>query len=310
MAKKEKKLLDGLAKFNRVSPLVNVLFSAAFIIGAIVCFMPLIFIIIISFTDESSLSTIGYSFFPQKWSISTYTYLWASKEVIAKAIGISLIVTIAGTALGICLNGLLGYVLSRNTYILKPFFTYMILIPMLFGGGMVASYLINTKFLNIDDTLLVLILPLAVGSMNIVIFRTFFQTTVPEEVIESAKLDGASQLLIFARIVLPISLPAIATIGLMLCFAYWNDWFTAMLYITDPDMYPLQYFLMKMEQKISFMKANADKLGPAMAEIAATIESDTIRMAVAVLVVLPIACAYPFFQRYFVGGLTVGAVKG
>lgn len=310
MAKKEKKLLDGLAKFNRISPTVNVLFSLIFILGAFVCFIPLIFIIIISFTSNESLTALGYSFFPQSWSLSTYKYLWASKEVIAKAIGISLLITIAGTCVGICLNGLLGYVLSRNSYKLKPFFTYMILIPMLFGGGMVASYLINTKFLHLNNNLLVLILPLAVGSMNIVIFRTFFQTTVPEEVIESAKLDGASQLLIFAKIVLPISLPAIATIGLMLCFAYWNDWFTAMLYISDADMYPLQYFLMKMEQKISFMKQNAALLGPAMQEIASTIESDTIRMAVAVIVVLPIACAYPFFQRYFVGGLTVGAVKG
>lgn len=309
MAKKEK-LIDGLAKFNRISPVVNVIFSILFILGAIACFVPLIFIIIISFSSTESLTANGYTFFPSGWSISTYEYLWASKAVIGRAIGISLIVTIAGTALGICLNGLLGYVLSRNSYKLKPFFTYLILIPMLFGGGMVASYLIMTKFLHLQDNILVLILPLAVGSMNIVIFRTFFQTTVPEEIIESAKLDGASQLLIFAKIVLPISLPAIATIGLMLCFAYWNDWFTAMLYMTNPDMYPLQYFLMKMEQKLQFMKANAALLGPAMAEIAATVESDTIRMAVAVIVVLPIACAYPFFQRYFVGGLTVGAVKG
>ena len=181
---------------------------------------------------------------------------------------------------------------------------------MLFGGGMVASYLIITKFLHLKNNLLVLILPLAVGSMNVVIFRTFFQTTVPEEIIESAKLDGASQLLIFAKIVLPISLPAIATIGLMLCFAYWNDWFNALLYISNKDLYPLQYFLMKMEENIKFMKQNAALIGGALAEMAAQIEGDSVRMAVAVIVVLPIACAYPFFQRYFVGGLTIGAVKG
>lgn len=309
MAKKEK-LLDGLAKFNRISPVWNVVFSIIFILGALICFIPLIFIIIISLSSQESLAAVGYSFFPKSWSLATYQYLWANNVTIGKTIGISLIVTISGTALGITLNGLLGYVLSRNGYYLKPFFTYMILIPMLFSGGMVASYLINTKFLHLNDNLLVLILPLAVGSMNIVIFRTFFQSTVPEEIIESAKLDGASQLLIFAKIVLPISLPAIATIGLMLCFAYWNDWFTAMLYISNPDMYPLQYFLMKMEKKLEFMKQNAALLGPAMAAIAATLEGDTIRMAVAVLVVLPIACAYPFFQRYFVGGLTIGAVKG
>ncbi len=309
MAKKEK-LLDGLAKFNRVSPVVNVLFSIVFILGALACVIPLIFVIIISFSSPESIATKGYSFVPQEWSLATYAYLWTSKEVLGKAIGISLLVTIAGTCLGITLNGLLGYVLSRSNYILKPFFTYMILIPMLFGGGMVASYLIITKFLHLKDNLLVLILPLAVGSMNVIIFRTFFQTTVPEEVIESAKLDGASQLLIFARIVLPISLPAIATIGLMLCFAYWNDWFTALLYISNKDLYPLQYFLMKMEQNIQFMKQNAMLIGGALAEMASQIEGDSVRMAVAVIVVLPIACAYPFFQRYFVGGLTIGAVKG
>ncbi len=309
MAKKEK-YLDGLAKFNRVSPVVNVIFSLIFILGAIACFVPLIFIIIISFSSQKSLDAIGYSFIPQEWSLETYQYLWTSKEVLLRAIGMSLIVTISGTLLGIILNGLLGYVLSRNSYKLKPFFTYLILIPMLFGGGMVSSYLINTKFLGLSDNILALILPLAVGSMNIIIFRTFFQTTVPEEVIESAKMDGASQLRIFAQIVLPISLPAIATIGLMLCFGYWNDWFNALLYITNKDMYPLQFLLMQMERQISAMKEAAKSAGGMLSEIAAQIESDTVRMAVAVIIVLPIACAYPFFQRYFVGGLTIGAVKG
>lgn len=310
MAKKEKKLLDGLAKFNRVSPAANVLFSLVFILGAICCVIPLIFIIIISFSSPQSIAEIGYSFVPKEWSLATYQYLWSSRGVFGKAIGVSLLVTIAGTCTGITLNGLLGYVLSRNSFKLKPFLTYMILIPMLFGGGMVASYLVNTRLLHLKDNLLVLILPLAVGSMNVIIFRTFFQTTVPEEVIESAKIDGASQLRIFVQIVLPISLPAIATIGLMLCFGYWNDWFTALLYIGEKDLYPLQYFLMKMEQNIAFMKMQAQLMGGALAEIAAQIESDTIRMGVAVVIVLPIACAYPFFQRYFVGGLTVGAVKG
>jgi putative aldouronate transport system permease protein len=309
MAKKEKNL-DGLAKFNRVSPVMNVLFSAIFILGAFACTIPLIFIIIISFSSQESLTQVGYSFFPTSWSTSTYEYLWRSKEMLLRSIGISLLVTISGTITGIILNGLLGYVLSRANYKLKPFFTYMILIPMLFGGGMVSSYLIITKFLNLKNNLLVLILPLAVGSMNIVIFRTFFQTTVPEEVIESAKMDGASQLRIFGQIVLPISLPAIATIGLMLCFAYWNDWFTALLYIDNKNLYPLQYLLMKMEDNLQTMKRNAELMGGALAEIASQIESDTVRMAVAVIVVLPIACAYPFFQRYFVGGLTIGAVKG
>ncbi len=305
MAKKEK-YLDGLQKFNRVSPVVNVIFSIIFILGAIVCFVPLIFIIIISLSSQSSIDAIGYSFIPQKWSLETYQYLWTSKEILLRSIGISLLVTITGTLLGITLNGLLGYVLSRNSYKLKPFYTYLILIPMLFGGGMVSSYLINTKFLHLQDNLLALILPLAVGSMNIIIFRTFFQTTVPEEVIESAKMDGASQLRIFAQIVLPISLPAIATIGLMLCFGYWNDWFNALLYISNKDMYPLQFLLMKMERQIEAIK-QAAKIGQQMN---VDIESDTVRMAVAVIIVLPIACAYPFFQRYFVGGLTIGAVKG
>lgn len=306
MAKKEK-YLDGLEKFNRVSPAVNVIFSIIFILGALACFIPLIFIIIISFSSQDSIDAIGYSFIPQKWSLETYQYLWISKNVLFRAIGISLLVTISGTLLGICLNGLLGYVLSRSSYKLKPFFTYLILIPMLFGGGMVSSYLINTKFLNLSDNILALILPLAVGSMNIIIFRTFFQTTVPEEVIESAKMDGASQLRIFAQIVLPISLPAIATIGLMLCFGYWNDWFNALLYIANKDMYPLQFLLMKMERQIEAMKEAAKF---SQMTNAANIENDTVRMAVAVIIVLPIACAYPFFQRYFVGGLTIGAVKG
>ena len=218
--KKEKPVLEGLAKFNRVSKPMNVLFSIIFIIAALCCVIPLIFVIIISFTDKTSIAAVGYSFFPQKWSLAAYSELWTNRAQIITSFLISIVVTVGGTVLGLFLNASMGYVLSRSSFKLKKLYTWIVFIPMVFNGGMVSAYLVITQLLYIQDTLLVLILPLAVASFYVIILRTFFQTTVPDSLIESGKIDGASQLRIFFQIVLPISLPALATIGLFLSFAY------------------------------------------------------------------------------------------
>ena len=186
----------------------------------------------------------------------------------------------------------------------------LVFIPMVFNGGLVSTYFIVSQFLHLKNTLWALILPLSVSSFNVVICRTFLKTTIPEELIESAKMDGATQFKIFFQIVLPISLPVIATIGLFLCFAYWNDWYQSMLYIDNQRLYSLQALLNAIMTNINMLAQNAATLGASMADMVANMPKEAARMAIVVIIVLPIACAYPFFQKYFISGLTVGAVKG
>ena len=307
---KEKKVLEGLAKFNRVSMPVNILFSVIFIIAALCCVIPLIFVIIISFTDKTSIAAIGYSFVPQKWSFAAYEMLWDSKESILRAFGISSFITVVGTVLGLFLNASIGYVLSRKSFKFRKLYTWIVFIPMIFNGGMVSTYLVYTQLLGLRDNILVLILPLAVSSFYVMILRTFFSSRVADSLIESGKIDGASQLRIFFQIVLPISLPALATIGLFLCFGYWNDWWHAFMYINDAKLYPLQYVLINIEKTMDFFTQNAAFIGYEAYELQQRLPQDGMRMALVVVIVLPIACAYPFFQKYFVSGLTIGAVKG
>jgi putative aldouronate transport system permease protein len=302
--------VDGVKRFNQVSMPVNILFNLIFLIIALTCIIPLIFVIIISLSSNESIRTVGYSFTPNEWSVSAYNYIWEMRSYIGRAFIVSIGITIVGTMLGLFLNSTMAYVLSRRSFKLRRFFTFMIFIPMLFHGGLVSSYLINTQLLHLQNTYLALILPLCVSSFYIIVLRTYLQTTVPDSVIESAKIDGASQLRIFFNIVLPISLPGLATIGLFLAFAYWNDWFTTLLYIQSghAEMFPLQFVLVDIEENIQNMIRNAQYMMPG--ESLANIPAESVRMAIVVLVVLPIAMAYPFFQKYFITGLTIGSVKG
>ncbi|MGI5893897.1 MAG: carbohydrate ABC transporter permease [Candidatus Merdivicinus sp.] len=305
-----KKPLEGIEKFNRVHPITNALFVALFAILAIICVVPVVFVAIISFSSSASIQQIGYSFVPQEWSLDAYKYLWNTKEMIGRALLVSIVVTVVGTLIGLYLTATMGYVLSRPGFKLKGFLTWVVFIPMIFNGGLVATYNVYTTVLHINDTLWVLILPLAVSSFNVIICKTFFKTTVPDSIIESAKIDGAPQLQIFFQIVLPISLPVLATIGLFLTFTYWNDWWLSLMYINNNKLYSLQAVLMSVEKNIEYLANNASSVGVSIAEYSAKMPKESMRMAMAVIIIFPIACAYPFFQKYFVSGLTIGAVKG
>ncbi len=310
-APKERQAPEGVAKFNRVSMPANIIFSVIFILAALCCVIPLIFVIIISFSDQSSINSIGYSFTPLQWSVKAYSALFKNAAAVVNAVGISLLVTVVGTVLGLFLNATMGYVLSRKNFKLRKLYTYIVFIPMVFNGGMVANYMIITRVLHMKDTVWALILPLAVASFYVIILRTFFTTTVPDSLVESGKIDGASQLRIFFQIVLPISLPALATIGLFLSFAYWNDWWQALMYVTNTQkLWPLQYMLISIERQLEVLANNPAMQGMAAAEVLKQLPEDGVRMALVVLTVVPIACSYPFFQKYFISGLTVGAVKG
>ena len=309
MSKKNKEAAD-VQSFNRISARANILLNIMFLILALICVIPAVLVVSISFSAEQSITDYGYRLIPKIISLDGYGYLLKQGALIIRALGVSLFVTIVGTALGTLLTTLMGYVLSRPDYKLNGFLTMLVFIPMVFNGGLVSTYFIVSQFLHLKNTLWALILPLSVSSFNVVICRTFFKTTIPEELIESAKMDGATQFKIFFQIVLPISLPVIATIGLFLCFAYWNDWYQSMLYIDNQRLYSLQSLLNAMMTNINMLAQNAATMGASMADMVANMPKEAARMAIVVIIVLPIACAYPFFQKYFISGLTVGAVKG
>lgn len=309
MSKKNKEAAD-VQSFNRISARANILLNIMFLILALICVIPAVLVVSISFSAEQSITDYGYRLIPKIISLDGYGYLLKQGALIIRALGVSLFVTIVGTALGTLLTTLMGYVLSRPDYKLNGFLTMLVFIPMVFNGGLVSTYFIVSQFLHLKNTLWALILPLSVSSFNVVICRTFFKTTIPEELIESAKMDGATQFKIFFQIVFPISLPVIATIGLFLCFAYWNDWYQSMLYIDNQRLYSLQALLNAIMTNINMLAQNAATMGASMADMVANMPKEAARMAIVVIIVLPIACAYPFFQKYFISGLTVGAVKG
>ena len=302
---------DNMNRLNRITPTTNFLFNLMFLILALACFLPIIFIFIISITKNEVLRTEGYKLFvtAETVSLDAYTFLWGQKHIILNALVISVKVTAIGTVLGVMLTCLMGYVLSRKEHKLNGFLTMLVFIPMVFGGGLASSYVVNTQILGLRDNLWVLILPLAVSSFNVTIARTFFRTTVPDSIIESAKIDGASQWTVFFRIVLPISKPVLATIALFLAFGYWNDWYQSMLYINDTSLKSLQATLDSMQKSLEYLTKNPSA-GMTSADLKKAMPEEAVRMAIAFVVAVPIACIYPFFQKYFISGLTVGAVKG
>ena len=309
MAKK-KMDLDGLEKFNRVSNGSNAILNLIFILISLTCIIPVLLVLAISVSDEDMISEFGYSLIPRAFSPEGFLFLTNQSEMILRAVGISLFVTIVGTVLGVLLTTLMGYTISRPNYKLKGFLTWVVFIPMVFNGGLVSTYFVVGTLLGLKNSVWVLILPLAVSSFNVVICKTFFRQTVPDSLNESAKIDDAGQFTIFFRIVLPISLPLLATIGLFLCSSYWNDWYQSMLYIDDTTLKSLQALLNDIMTNITALAANASSMGISAVELAANMPKESARMAIVVIIVLPIACAYPYFQKYFISGLTVGAVKG
>lgn len=296
-------------KLNRITKISNILFNLIFVIISLLSIVPFIFVIIISISSKESILNHGYSFIPKELSLSAYQFLWNEREMIFGAFSISVIVTFIGTVLGLIITAMMGYALSRVEYKLKGFLTWVIFIPMLFSGGMVSSYVVNTNILGLKDTLWALILPLAVSSYNIVICKTFFKTGIPDSIVEAGKIDGASQFDIFGRIILPISKPLLATIGLFLSFGYWNDWFQSSLYIDNTRLRSLQALLNSIQKNVEYL-ANNPSAGLSIQEYKNLMPTESARMAIAVIIIIPIACAYPFFQRYFVSGLTIGSIKG
>lgn len=308
MAKK-REAEDAMMKLNRIKPQTNIVFNIIFVLLAAICIIPVIFVFMISISSEESIKMNGYQFIPEHFSLDAYEFLAKEADMIIDALGVSLVVAVVGTLIGLALTSTMGYVLSRSSYKLSGFLTMVVFIPMIFNGGMIASYVVNTQFLHLKDSIWALILPLCVTPFNVVICRTFFKTNIPDSIIESAQIDGASQFKIFTRIALPLSKPMLSTIALFLTFGYWNDWFQSSLYITDSSLLSLQALLDQIQRNIEMM-ANNPALGLTMMQYINAMPKEGARMAMAIVIIIPIACSYPFFQKYFISGLTVGAVKG
>ncbi|HJC24446.1 MAG TPA: carbohydrate ABC transporter permease [Candidatus Eisenbergiella merdavium] len=308
--KKNADYMESQTKFNKLSPFANGLSNILFLLLSLISILPIIFVVVISISSEESITEFGYRLIPRALSADGFMYLFKQKTLLAQALGMSLAVTVLGTLIGTLLTTLIGYVLSRKEFKLHGLYTWLVFIPMIFNGGLVAQYVVTSQLLGLKNTIWALILPLCISSFNVIVSKTFFSMTIPDSLIESAELDGASQFTIFFKLVVPLSQPVFATIALFLCFTYWNDWFQAMLYIDEPAMYTLQAFLNRLMSDITELARNADKMGVSQLEMMAKMPKESARMAVVVVIVAPIACAYPFFQRYFISGLTVGAVKG
>jgi len=276
---------------------------------ALLCILPFIFIIIISFTSADSLRVYGYSFFPNQWSTSSFEAAFAMGNVLWRSYGISFLITGIGTLLSMLMTITYSYALYRQDYPFRKFLSFFVFFTMLFGGGLVPTVMVIRNLLQLGDTLWAMIVPSMMIPFHVIIMRTFFKTSVPETLIECASLDGSSEFRTLFTIVVPIAKPGIATVSLLTAIGYWNDWWLAMLFIRNRALYPLQYLLMQFQQNVDFVRNNLAVIGDANVDFSA-LPSEGLRMALAVLIVLPIACAYPFFQRYIVAGLTVGAVKG
>ena len=272
------------------------------------CVIPLLFVFSISITEEEALRTNGYQLIPSVFSGSAYKFLWNERGMILRAAFMSILVTIVGTLIAIALDTSVGYVVSRRNFRLKKLYTWLIFIPMVFNGGMLASYVVVNNILGLSNTIWALILPLACSSFSVTICRTFFRTTVPDSIIESAKIDGAGQFRIWSQIVMPISKPVIATIGMFAAFGYWNDWFQASLYIQDKNLQTLQSLLNNIQKNIEYI-ANNPYGGLSLQQYKSSMPTESVRMAIAIVIIVPIACTYPFFQKYFISGLTIGSVK-
>lgn len=307
MTKKKKINKVEIRSFN---PTVNFIFNIVIGLFAVSCLLPLFFVIMISVTKESSLVELGYRFWPKEFSFEAYKYIFAGQmsQRIFQAFFVTIFITIFGTLVNASMTSLYAYAISRKNFPYRKFFTVAALVTMLFTPGMVAQYIIVSSLLNLNDTIWALILPLALGPFNILVMRTFFIKTVPDSIIESARIDGASELKIFMKIVLPLAVPGVATISLFAALGYWNDWFNALLYIQKDSLVPLQYLLMRIQNNLNYLAQNTG-MGSQIQGGLAALPSESARMAIVVVSTLPIALTYPFFQRYFVGGLTIGGVK-
>ena len=284
--------------------------STILLLYTIFCAMQILLVFIGAVTDEKTLATEGFSYFPSKFSLDGVSSVLRYGKQLFVSYGVTIFVTVAGTALGLFVMSMLAYSLSRRDFRMRSFLSIYIMIPMLFSGGQLSSYIIYTSTYHLKDNLLLLILPLCVSTMNIIILRTYVQSSIPEELIDSARIDGAGEYRTFFQIVFPLMKPAMAAVGFMMATAFWNDWQNALLFITSDNKKPLQLLLVNIQKSIETLLSNKNIPTSVLAKMQGVVPQNSATMATVIVVIGPIMIAYPFFQKYFIKGLTVGSVKG
>ena len=267
--------------------------------------LPFVLMIVSSISEENLIVSKGYSILPRGFSLDAYRYIWGNFSVIGRAYFITMLVTIAGTAVGLAITALAGYVVAQDDLPGVKILMFMVVFIMLFNGGLIPTYYVYTQVLGLKNSVLALILPnLLFNPFNVILTRNYFKNSIPHSIIEAAKIDGAGVFKTFFTIVLPLSMPILATTGLMTAIAYWNDWQNGLYYISKTDLYSIQQVLRTMSTQISSLGNIGGNTG-----VLASIPTQTTRMAIATVSILPIMIAYPFFQKYFVKGIAMGAVK-
>ena len=290
----------GYRIFNLVSKILLGLFS-------LICLLPFVLMIVGSFTDNGEVIREGYSLFPKQWSTAAYEMLFSYPDNILRAYRNTIIQTDAGTAISLfCISGT-GYVLSRQDFQSRNIIAFYFYFTMLFGGGLIPWYIVMKQVLRLENTLWAIMVPSFFSAYNIFLMRNFIKQGVPLELIECSKLDGAGDLRIYLQIVLPLSLPSLATIGLFVALGLWNDWYLCMLFISDSEKQSLQYYLYSMLNSARALREIQSRSGIALA---IDLPSETSKLAMSMVATGPILLVYPFVQRFFIKGLTVGAVKG
>lgn len=313
VSKKKLKAEKGLSK-DTIYDVPKIVKAIAYIITtlfALSCLYPFLLVVAVSFTDENTILANGYQLFPDKFSLAGYKYIIENAGQIFWSYGVTIMVTVVGTVLSLFIKSLYAYTISRPSFPWKSQFTFFIFFTTLFSGGMLPKYIINTQYLHLQDSFWALVLPGLCTTMHIIMMRTYMQTAIPNAVIESARIDGAKEFTCYFKIVLPMSIPIIATMALFAVTLFWNDWYRAFLYIvSNTKMMPIQLLLQRIETETKFLQQSAAEFGGSVDAMRQDIPGETFKMCLVVVVVTPILIFYPFFQQYFVNGITVGAVKG
>ena len=295
----------GMKKRGRGFQIFSVI---VMIITCLIIMIPFLLMIISSLTDEKTLMVGGYTFFPEKWSLAAYRYIFDRSGMILSSYWYSVIITAIGTAVSLCITAAMAYPLSRKDFRFSKALTVFVFITMLFNGGLVSQYMIYSTVFHIKNTLFAYLVPnLLFSGFYVMIMKNYYAANVPAELVEAARIDGSGEIFAYFKIVLPIAKPIMVSMGVLTALGYWNDWTNGLYYITKPELYTFQTLLNRMIQQINFLSSGQSLSSSAQA---VQIPSVSVRMGIAVIGVVPMMIMYPFFQRYFIGGLTVGAVKG
>ncbi len=288
----------------------HIVSNAVIFFVAIVTLLPFVLLAVASFTKNTDITLYGYSFFPKHLSLDAYAYIWRERAQVFSAYGVTILVTAVGTLAGLTISVLYAYSLSKPKFPGRNFFAVFLYLTMLFNGGLVPTYILYTRYLMIKNTLFALIIPtLMMNAFNVILIRSYLQNNIPLPLCEAALIDGANEYKILWKIVLPLAKPIIVTMGLFIGVAYWNDWLNGLYYVTDSKLYSIQQLLNNMLRNIEYLSKNSSAAIKS-SNLSGTLPQATVRMAIAMVGILPIIIVSPFVQKYFVKGISLGAVKG